>query len=66
MLRDDVASEDEDETSPALPKRQPLSLEDMIAKKEAETQAQAKVYTCKLVGVKAIRMRMLVPGYYHG
>ena len=43
-----MASEDEekmDVTSPPLPKRQPLSLEDMIAKKEAETQANAKVYT---------------------
>ena len=38
-----MPSEDEDEVAPPLPKRQPLSLEDMIAKKEAETQAQAKV-----------------------
>ena len=48
QLRDAVGSEDEekmDESNPPLPKRQPLSLEDMIAKKEAETQAKAKVYT---------------------
>jgi len=32
-----------EEDAPPLPKRQPLSLEDMIAKKEAEAQAQAKV-----------------------
>lgn len=38
-----MASDDEDDDAPPLPKRQPLSLEDMIAKKEAETQAQAKV-----------------------
>ena len=43
LSRDTVASEDEDDATPPLPKRQPLSLEDMIAKKEAETQAQAKV-----------------------
>lgn len=44
-----MPSEDEekmDEASPPLPKKQPLSLEDMIAKKEAETQAQAKVHCC--------------------
>ena len=40
-----MASEEEEDTTPPLPKRQPLSLEDMIAKKEAETQAKAKVYT---------------------
>ena len=45
LFRDGGASEDEDETSPPLPKRHPLSLEDMIAKKEAETQANAKVYS---------------------
>ena len=40
-----MASDEEEkmDDAPPLPKRQPLSLEDMIAKKEAETQAQAKV-----------------------
>ena len=35
-----------EDDAPPLPKRQPLSLEDMIAKKEAEAQAQAKVSAC--------------------
>ena len=45
FIRGTVPSEDEEkmDESPEIPKRQPLSLEDMIAKKEAETQAQAKV-----------------------
>ena len=52
LLRDDVPSEDEDdETGPPLPKRQPLSLEDMIAKKEAETQAKAKVLLHHCYGI---------------
>jgi len=57
LLRGNVPSEDEekmDETSPPLPKKQPLSLEDMIAKKEAETQAQAKVLLHHCCGIYCI------------
>lgn len=59
LLRNDVPSEDEDENGPPLPKRQPLSLEDMIAKKEAEAQAQAKVLLHHCYGIQ-LRVSMLL------